>query len=134
MQPHAPDLDAIARRHGVALLVQFGSTVSGRTHPQSDVDMAALFDGGGPSLERQGDLQHELQQAFPGREVDLAVLNHADPLFLRKVLEGGRLLAGSPRRLAELRMYAYRRYQDHRRFLELERRYVDRFVVERSRP
>jgi hypothetical protein len=58
---------------------------------------------------------------FPGQEVDLAVLDRADPLLLKQVLEGCRLLAGSPRRLAELKMYAFRRYQDHRRFLDLER-------------
>ena len=114
--------------------MQFGSTVSGRTHSRSDLDLGALFEEGEPSLERRGQLELDLQGAFRGRQIDLAVLNHADPLFLKKILEGGRRLAGSPRRLAELRMYAYRRYQDHRRFLDLERRYVGRFVEERSRP
>lgn len=36
-------LEAIARRHGVALLLQRGSTVSGPTHAGSDLDIAALF-------------------------------------------------------------------------------------------
>ena len=53
-------------------------------------------------------------------------MNHADPLFLKKILERCQLLYGSPRVLAELRMYAFRRYQDHRRFLALEQAYVKR--------
>lgn len=60
--------------------------------------------------------------------IDLALLNHADPLFLRRILEQCRLLYGSPWTLAELRIYAFRRYQDHRRYLALEREYVDRSI------
>jgi hypothetical protein len=79
-----------------------------------------------------GGLLAELEGAFPGRDVDLGLLNHADPLFLKKVLESARLLAGSPRELACLRLYGFRRYQDHRRFLRLEERHLDRFLAERT--
>jgi len=65
-----------------------------------------------------------LQALSTDRRVDLSLLNRADPLFLKKVLEHSVLLHGSPRRLAELKMYAFRRYQDHRRFLQMERDYV----------
>lgn len=44
------------------------------------------------------------------------------------LFEQCRLLYGSPRALAELRIYAFRRYQDHRRYLALEREYVDRAI------
>jgi predicted nucleotidyltransferase len=123
-------LQDIARLHGVRLLLQFGSTVSGRPHDRSDVDVAALFDGV-PTLERQSQLLSDLRDVFPGRQVDLGVLNRADPLFLERVVRRCRLLAGAPRALAELRLYAFRRYQDHRRFLALEERHVRRFVAER---
>jgi predicted nucleotidyltransferase len=123
--------DAIARRHGARLLVQFGSTVSGHAHPASDVDIAVLFDGD-PAYARLGGLLADLEAAFRGRVVDLGLLNRADPLFLKKVLENARLLAGSGRDLALLRLYAFRRYQDHRRFLRLEERHVDRFLAARS--
>jgi hypothetical protein len=71
---------------------------------------------------------HELQELFPAQEVDLAVLNHADPLFLKQVLERCRLLAGSSRRFAELKIYGFKRYQDHRRYLALESRHVRRVL------
>ncbi len=141
-QPHAslpggrytspmPPFDEIARRHGARLLVQYGSTVTGRTHAGSDVDIAVLFEGE-PEYARVGRLLADLQGAFPGREVDLGLLNHADPLFLKKVIDSARLLAGSPRELACLRMFGFRRYQDHRRFLRLEERHLDRFLAERT--
>jgi len=123
--------DAIARRHGARLLVQFGSTVTGRTHAGSDVDVAVLFEGD-PTYTRLGGLLADLEPIFRGRVVDLGLLNRADPLFLKKVLENARLLAGSPRDLAQLRLYAFRRYQDHRRFLRLEDRHLDRFLAARA--
>lgn len=122
--------DAIARRHGARLLVQFGSTVSGRVHDASDVDVAVFFEGD-PTYTRLGGLLADLEPIFRGRVVDLGLLNRADPLFLKKVLENTRLLAGSPRDLARLRLYAFRRYQDHRRFLRLEERHLDRFLAAR---
>ena len=127
----APPFDEIARRHGARLLVQYGSTITGRTHAGSDLDIAVLFEGE-PGYARVGGLLAELEGAFPGRDVDLGLLNHADPLFLKKVLESPRLLAGSPRELACLRLYGFRRYQDHRRFLRLEERHLDRFLAERA--
>ena len=123
--------DAIASRHRARLLVQYGSTVSGRTHAGSDVDVAVLFDGV-PDYTRLGSLLADLEGALPGCDVDLGLLNHADPLFLKKVLESARLLAGSPRDLATLRLYSFRRYQDHRRFLRLEERHVERFLSARA--
>lgn len=109
--------------------MQYGSTISGPTHAASDVDLGVLYDRPPPSLFDQGALIEDLQEQFPGRELDLATLDHADPLFLKKVLENCRLLAGSPRRLAELKIYAFKRHQDHRRYLPLERAYVDRVLA-----
>ncbi len=121
----ATRLEAIARRHGVRLVLQFGSTVTGTEHPRSDVDVAVLLERP-PSLHERAELQHDLQALFPGREVDLAVLNRADPLFLKQVTERCRLLYGAARTLHELKLYAFRRYQDHRKYLALEREYVAR--------
>jgi predicted nucleotidyltransferase len=119
-------LEDLRRRRGIALVLQFGSTVHGATHAGSDLDVAVLFERERPAMQAVAEIAHELQELFPEREVDLAVLNHADPLFLKQVLERCRLLAGSSRRLAELKVYAFKRYQDHRRYLALERRHVRR--------
>ena len=37
------ELDRIATEHGVLLLVQFGSTVSGSARRDSDIDLAVLL-------------------------------------------------------------------------------------------
>jgi predicted nucleotidyltransferase len=119
-------LSALAKRYGIRLIVQFGSTVSGPVHERSDVDIGVLFSNADLDLYTLSEVRQGLQAFFPDREVDLAVINRADPLFLKKLMERARLLHGLPQDLQRLRLYAFKRFQDHRRFLELERRYVAR--------
>ena len=56
-------LTEIAACHRVRLLLQHGhgSTVSGRTHARSALDIAALFEDGSPSLSRVVALGTDLQ-------------------------------------------------------------------------
>jgi len=113
------ELDQIAQRHGIRLLLQFGSTVSGQVHERSDVDLGVLL----------GDLDHDLHALFPGRKLDLAILNRADPLFLKQVTDNCRLLHGSEAELRRLKLYAFKRYQDHRKYLDLECRFVSQAIA-----
>lgn len=48
------------------------------------------------------------------------------------LVESARLLAGSERELAELRLHACRRCQDHRRHLRLEDEHVERLIAART--
>lgn len=80
------------------------------------------------SLYEHADLAADLQSLEPDREVDVALINGADPLFLKQITQQCRLLYGSERLLHELKIYAWKRYQDHRRFLAMERDYVNRKI------
>ncbi len=122
-------VEAIARKHGIMLLLQFGSSVTGRLHPGSDVDLGVLVERMPDSFSAHADLIGDLQTLVPDREVDVALLNHADPLFLKRITDQCALVFGSPRRLEALKLYAFKRYQDHRRYLDMEREYVDRAIA-----
>jgi predicted nucleotidyltransferase len=119
-------LRQLAERFGIRLILQFGSTVGGQTHARSDLDLAVHFTMPDVPFETVLDIQAALSELFPDREVDFAILNRADPLFLRKITEQCRLLYGTSHDLARLRAYAFKRYQDFRPYLELERHYVAR--------
>ena len=133
-----PGLRELAQRFRLRLILQFGSTVTGSTHDRSDLDLAVKLDSADVSLQTVLEMQEALQMQFPGREVDLAILNRADPLFLRKIVESCRVLFGTPQDLVRLRLYAFKTYQDFRPYLELERRHVAQrlaaLVAEPSRP
>jgi predicted nucleotidyltransferase len=127
-------LERVARTFGIELVVEFGSMVTGHVHPRSDLDVGILLARPALPLNDLVHLQHELQRLHPEHEVDVAILNRADPLFLKQVTERCRLVYGSPRRLAELQIYAFKRYQDHRRYLDLEREYVERTLARLAAP
>jgi predicted nucleotidyltransferase len=125
-----PVLGEIAQRFGLRLILQFGSTVTGKTHDRSDLDLAVQLDSFPVSLQTILEIQEALQVQFAGSEVDLAILNGADPLFLKKITESCRLLFGTPQDFARLRLHAFKAYQDFRPYLELERRFVARRLAE----
>ena len=124
-QPQSPDLAEVAARHAIQLILQFGSTVDGPVHDRSDLDLAILLKDANVSLDRFGEIQQSLQSCYPGRDVDVAVINRADPLFLKQIMERCRLLFGPIQTFQRLRLHAFKRYQDHRRFLDFERRFVN---------
>lgn len=130
MDPKA--LASIAEKHGIRLLLQFGSSVTGQMHPHSDVDFAVRLERVPASLLDEGALIADLQTLVADRDVDVALINRADPLLLKQIAAHARLIYGSPRELAEFKLYAFKRYQDHRRYLDLERQYVEH-ALDRTR-
>ena len=123
------DLNTIARKRGIRLILRFGSSVTGKTHARSDVDIAVLLDHAKVSFQEHADLLQDVQQLFPEQEVDLALLNHADPLFLKKITDDCQILYGPLEVLHRLKIYAFKRYQDHRKYFDMERRYAARFLA-----
>jgi len=121
-------LASLAKEYRIRMILLFGSVAGGAVHPKSDRDLGVMFEENEVSLRKHAAVVHRLQELFPDREVDLAILNRADPLFLKKITERCSLLFGSERDLHSLKMYAFRRYQDHRRFLEMEKRFAREFV------
>lgn len=126
------DLDEIARRHHMSLVVRFGSTVTGHVHPGSDVDLAILFEHFPVGLDAELSAIADLQSVGHGRSVDVTVLNRADPLLLKQVSEHAVLEYGTDRQFDAFRRYAFKRYQDHRPFLDMERDYVERALAAKS--
>ena len=126
------DLGVIAKKYGVLLILRFGSSVTGKTHARSDVDIAILLDRPNIPFQEYADLLGDMQRLFPGQEVDLALINHADPLFLKKITDDCEILYGLVERLHRLKIYAFKRYQDHRKYFDMERQYAAKYLASAS--
>jgi hypothetical protein len=113
-----------AKNHGLKLVVLFGSTADGTARPDSDVDIAVKFRNSGYSYSELACIADELAQPFDGREIDISAINHADPLFMKQISENCSCLFEEPGEFDAFMLLAFKQYQDHRRFLELEREYV----------
>lgn len=126
------DLGVIAKKYGILLVLRFGSSVTGKTHSRSDVDIAVLLERPEISFREHADLLGDTQRLFPEQEVDLALINHADPLFLKKITDDCQILYGTVERLQRLKIYAFKRYQDHRKYFDMERQYAAKYLASAS--
>lgn len=119
----------IGDKYNLSLILVFGSQAKGEKHQNSDLDIGVLaereFD-----FEEYSRLYSDLSEVFGNQNVDLVLINHADPLFLKQILENCQIFYGSKKTLAELKLYSFKRYCDYRRYLDSERKFVHQFIKE----
>jgi len=118
----------IAERFGLSLVVLFGSVAAGADRPDSDIDIGVQFKDGDPGLSLTLDVQAELSNLFRERDVDLSILNRADPFFMKKIAERCEFVYEEPGKASAFLLLAFKRYQDHRKYLEMERVYAAGYV------
>lgn len=120
--------DLLHQRFGLGALWLFGSEAQGVARPDSDVDLAGLFDRSLDPLELF-EAAGDLQEIF-GRPVDLVDLDRTSPILAMQVLRYGRLLTDrDPKRRVAFFVRALSLYED----LKILRREVDRAVAARLR-
>lgn len=100
-RPRQPrvDIESMARyfaaQPDVVVAYLFGSVAQGAARPQSDVDVAVLFDAQLDSLERGKryfDLLGSALERFVSHPVDVRVLNETTALFCFQVIKYGRVI------------------------------------------
>ncbi|MFC1790750.1 nucleotidyltransferase domain-containing protein [Patescibacteria group bacterium] len=111
------------QKHDLRLILLHGSWAKGKTHPQSDVDIAVV------RKDRQKNynllaLIKDLSVALQTERVDLSDLTLADPLFLFAALQKSQLLAGKKGDYEKLLKRAFFRYNDYLPFLAREENFV----------
>ncbi|MGE5239275.1 MAG: type VII toxin-antitoxin system MntA family adenylyltransferase antitoxin [Chloroflexota bacterium] len=80
----------LIERSSAEMVFVFGSVMRGRQGPESDVDVAVLFEKV-PTAHRLQSLRDDLSGLL-GREVDIVVLNTASPIVRMQVLKHGTLV------------------------------------------
>lgn len=107
----------LERREEVLEAYLFGSQVTGRAQPHSDIDVAVCVDEGRAShggYGYQAELATVLMSGLGVNEVDVVVLNHAPPVLYHRVLrDGQRILTRDLRATTTREGYALSRYCDY---------------------
>jgi predicted nucleotidyltransferase len=102
----------------VDVLYVFGSTVTGKSRAESDIDIAVYVDDRNDGRDPLFDLRLGLWlQDRLGRPVDVIVMNTAAPLLRYEVLRTGvRLFERSPARRSAYEVRAFKEYVDFRHY------------------
>ncbi len=119
----------LAKKYGLSLVVLFGSHVTGRTHKESDVDIAFL-----PvqplTTPQEIQINYELTLICKTDRIDSVNLRYAHPLLLKEIADQGKILyENTGTEFAELELYALRRYQEARPLYEIRREKLTEFVT-----
>ena len=89
----------------------FGSAQGGRIRKGGDLDIGILFKAA-PSLDELAELRSDLQQALQFDEIDLVVLNQANPLLRFEALSGRLLFCRDLVSRADFASLTAREYED----------------------
>lgn len=123
---------SVAKKYNLALVLLFGSAVSGLTHEKSDLDIAVLTE----QLEWKtySDLVEALCKALgvEFERIDLSYINQSDPLLLKRISDNFQVLYGGERAVSAFRLKAFHRYEDYKPYLRQEKEAVQRYVREVS--
>ena len=137
MKPNAQEMKslaaAIAEENGLSLVLLFGSQATGKTHKESDIDVAYLSDK--PlDLMAEARLIEDLRPIFRSNAVDIVDLKKAPPLLMKLVFEHHKVLfcRNYAKYFAYL-MYAKRRYLESAPLFALRDEALSRFLRAHAR-
>lgn len=123
-------VSAIAEKYRLSLVLLFGSQATGKTHKQSDVDIAyfaqeLLF------LAEESKLVIDLMQAFRTDAVDLVSLQNASPLLRYQIASSGKVIYElMPGLFTSFFIHALRQYEEAKPLFRLRSEYLDKRITE----
>ena len=120
------NLEDLIKKYSIRLLIQFGSTVSGRTHNESDVDIAYLSVRN-LDLREEGQLIIDIADVFkfPVDKIELLKIKHASPLLLKEIfLNNIALYAENNTIFSQYKIYSIRLFEESKRIFENTARVV----------
>lgn len=123
-----PKIKKLAEKYNLSLVLLFGSQASGKTHPQSDVDLAFVAEKS-ISLKDIARMQNEFSEKLEIKNLEMVALNNAHPLLLKQAaLKSVVLYEKEKFSYAKLRIYALKRFMEARPLLELRRLSLEKFL------
>lgn len=122
-------LAPLFQEDGLKLVLLFGSTVTGNTHRQSDIDIGFLFDGEMDTLV----LTNKVIRLLKTDNVDVVDLNRASPLLKFSASRNCQVLFEKrPGVFSVFSSLAFRRYVDTKKLRDAQHLVVKDFLHERG--
>lgn len=116
----------ISRKYKLSLIVLFGSYATGKVHNKSDKDIAVWT-----RKDNINELKlfYDFLNLYNSGNIDLLLLNRADPLTQYEVaVKGKPLYEDEDGRFRQFQIYAMKRNDDGKKFYNLDKLYIKRFL------
>ena len=106
----------ICEQNHIDMTVIFGSSVSGRIHNESDIDIG-IFRKGIITLEDQAVLNKEFSNLFQSNKIDITIISSNNPILMYNILQNGKVLYSSEATLfMRLKLYAWKLFVESKKF------------------
>lgn len=123
------ELAEFCQKCGISLIVLFGSQVWGSAKEGSDVDLGLVLDTYPIAPEEELRLIRDLVWATENADLDITILNHADPLLGYHVAcHGHPLYEREPCSFNRFQLRAWKRFIDTAKFRRLQRPFIEAFL------
>ncbi|MFB0537427.1 MAG: nucleotidyltransferase domain-containing protein [Anaerolineae bacterium] len=123
------ELAEFCQERGISLIVLFGSQVRGSAKEGSDVDLGLVLDTYPIKPEEELTLIRELVWTTENANLDITILNHADPLLGYHVAcHGCPIYEREPHSFNRFQLRAWKRFIDTARFRRLQRPFIEAFL------
>ena len=122
-------LTGLCQERGISLIVLFGSQVQGSAKEGSDVDLGLVLDAYPIAPEEELTLIRELVLTTENADLDITILNHADPLLGYHVAcHGHPLYERESCSFNRFQLRAWKRFIDTAKFRRLQRPFIEAFL------
>ncbi|PIS32173.1 hypothetical protein COT40_01425 [Candidatus Peregrinibacteria bacterium CG08_land_8_20_14_0_20_41_10] len=129
MIPKQKELKKLANLYQLDLILLFGSRLTGKMHPESDLDLA-FYSHKGLSTVKQDRLLNDLTKITQENKIDLIDLKKASFLLAMNIAKEGRVLFSRQKGLFDdLLGKIYLNYMDFQRFYRWRSELVKNFSL-----
>ena len=119
----------IFSKYKLSLLVVFGSYNSKKFNKNSDIDLAIKVEKPDNLLKNRTKILNEISEIFNYRDIDLILLNYAEPLIKYKIACEAKLLYEKEKGIfKKFQVRAMGEHNDAQKFYELDKKYINDFL------
>lgn len=113
------EIEKIAKKYSLRLILLFGSQVKGKTNLDSDFDVAYLPEK--PlGIEKAMDLNSDLMDIFGSDKIDQVNIKKANPLLLYEISRNSQMLSGKEIDYERFKARAFRIFTDNVSLFKLQ--------------
>jgi len=119
----------LCKKYQINLMIIFGSFVTENFNHKSDIDLAILATNINLIKDNRVLILKKLENLFKHREIDLILLNHADPLLKFNIATEGKMIYEKEAGIYnEFLVRAMNEHNDAKKFYKLDKKYINDFL------
>lgn len=126
MNYNVEELKTTCAKHGINMVLLYGSEASGNSNIQSDLDLGLLLKDDDYNFE---EIIKDFMQVFKDNTIDVAILNHGDPVFKFEIISNYKILfCKADEIFLDFYTNTVKQYNDTKKFRILEETYLENFI------